>query len=352
MMIMMRFLSKLFSKQSELKLILFALFVLIVMTLLTLYARAIKIQPMIQRDLHRLQASQNMPVRQLTNNPSLQKFLSQHPVYLVMTSIPSRIDRVPDILNIIDKTFIHEIIVSLPYTLKRTGQAYHIPTSLPNIEKVRILRTNEDYGPITKLLPALLEIHKTQKNAIVIVIDDDHFYPKGLVQEFIYAFWKSDQKTAFSGGVGQFGDHTQPPLLYEVDLDTLHDVWPDDNPQLLHGAYAMGLFSHHVDTQWIQMALKYEQNLGKNDCFLSDDLIISTALRQKGILFSTLKTDFFKRSSILPMEQNYWSNSLYNLPLSDQRIHTPSGLTCQIRLNQCLKTLSTLQRDHRPSHQT
>ena len=105
MMIMMRFLSKLFSKQSELKLILFAIFVLIVMTLLTLYARAIKIQPMIQRDLHRLQASQNMPVRQLTNNPSLQKFLSQHPVYLVMTSIPSRIDSVPDILNIIDKTF-------------------------------------------------------------------------------------------------------------------------------------------------------------------------------------------------------------------------------------------------------
>ena len=334
----MRFLSKFFFNLSDFKIILISVLCFLLVLSSLIYS---KHHQLIKRDSIRYTISKNADVRQLDENANFKKFLNQHPVYLVMTSVPNRIGHLPEILNVLDKTWIKEIIISVPRKLDRTGQTYHIPKSLLEIEKVRILRTEKDYGPITKLLPALLDIKDKHENAIMIVIDDDHYYPRGLAQEFAYALWKSDKNTAFTGFIGAFGSHTRPPSVYEVDLDDLYDLWPDDNPQILHGAYGIGLFSNYIDTEWIQKALSFEKTLGRNDCFLADDLIISTALRQNDIKFSKLESEFYRFSRILPMEKNFLTNALHILPLADhQKPKKPHRLTCQVRLNNCIKTLN------------
>lgn len=294
---------------------------------------------MIQRDASRNQQSSTMPIRALPQSTELQQFLDQHPVYLVMTSIPKRVKHIPSILQSLDTSKLTEIIIALPHTLNRTGETYHIPKKLHTIDKVRVLRTHKDLGPITKLLPALEAIKQTKKNAIVIVIDDDHFYPAGLVQEYIYALWQSNQKTAFSGAVAEFGIDTKPPVLYAVDLSLLHHAWPDQQPELLHGAYSMGFFTDQINAEWIHKILSFEQSLGRDDCYLSDDLLISWSLRKHGCAFSTLNTPYFKRSFALPLEQNYWADALHNLPLAHNKNKKPGLLTCQHRLNQCLHTI-------------
>lgn len=296
------------------------------------------------RDLKRMAHARQLPVRSELSGPALQKFLAQHPIYLVMTSIPSRLAEVPHILDGIDTSLVKKILVALPERFERTGQTYTIPHALQNNSLVHIIRSDQDYGPITKLLPALSYIEKVDPQAILIIIDDDHFYPRGMVHEYAYALWQSPRQ-AFSGQVAELGPRTRVPYSYAIQADAPASWWPDHMPQLLHGAYSIGFINHNLPSAWFRQLLKFESENDQYDCRYNDDFLISYMLRQQGYAFSTLDTDYFRFQDIQPMEANYWKEALHLLPLNVHqqfwwRWSAPPELSeTHHRLNRCLHNI-------------
>lgn len=243
----------------------------------------------------------------------VQQYLKNHPVYLSLSITPDRIHHVPSILNALDTHWVKEIIIALPEKFARTGQRYTIPEALIAIPKVRIHRTDQDYGPITKVLPTLKIARDRQEKAIIVVIDDDYIYPRGLVNEHIYAIASEHGQVAASTIIGELGDKANMPLSYKIDSGLLRENWPDGQPELLHGVGSIGFQSDHLDPEWLQALMSYEQSRGRNACTLSDDMMISYGLRKNGIRFTKLKTDYLSHKLLQPMQMTAEVQAIHNL---------------------------------------
>lgn len=325
-----------------------AVVALIILTLLRLFfcelERKEQVQKARERDLKRVIYTSQLPVRKIEDHIPFKNFLSEHPIYLVMTSIPDRLNEVPKILSGLDTSLVKSILIALPERFERTGQTYHIPTALQDNPQVQIIRSARDYGPITKLLPALQHTQHISLQAIFIIIDDDHFYPRGMIHEYAYALWNNPHQV-FSGQVADLGPRTRIPYSYAIDPHAPPKWWPDQAPELLHGAYSIGFVNHALNASWFLDLLKFEANLGQYDCRYNDDFLISYALRQKGLSFSTLNTDYFSFQDIQPMEANYWTDALHLLPLNVHRQFwwrwsaPPELSETHQRLNRCLHTI-------------
>jgi hypothetical protein len=232
---------------------------------------------------------------------------------LTLSITPDRIRHVPSILAALDTQWVKEIIIALPEKFARTGQGYTIPETLTAVPKVRILRTNQDYGPITKVLPTLKIVRDRQEKAVVIVIDDDYIYPRGLVNEHIYAVASEHGRVASSTIVGVLGDKANMPLSYKIDSDLLRQSWPDGQPELLHGVGSIGFQSDRLDPTWVDALMAHEQAQGRNACMLSDDMMISYGLRKNAVRFVKLETDFLSHKLLQPMQMTAEVQAIHNL---------------------------------------
>jgi hypothetical protein len=77
-----------------------------------------------------------------------------------------------------------KIYVNLPYKSKRTGEEYVVPSYLSENPNVEVLRSEIDYGPLTKLVPTL---HKeTDPDTIIITVDNDKVYNKKMVSHLAW----------------------------------------------------------------------------------------------------------------------------------------------------------------------
>ena len=288
---------------------------------------------------------QSMPVRNIQGDLVVQAFAKKYPVYLSVTSIPDRVDNLPDVLSGIDTSYVKEILVSLPHKFGRTGQEYVIPSSLRAIDKVRIIRTKSDYGPITKFLPALQYIQKQDPEALLIVLDDDHFYPRGMVVEHMYAHAYANKPIITTGKLGVFSDKEHIPHFYRVHRDLLENYW-SGKPELLHGVYSIGLQVSGVDRYWIQELLQYEKSLGQDHCFFADDLVVSFALRKKMLPFYEISTQYFQHEMILPMGANFFQDALHLMPLDSKNRDAKKSftdLTAGDRLSACFKSIAQFE---------
>ncbi|MEY8831386.1 hypothetical protein AB9K34_23695 [Sedimentitalea sp. XS_ASV28] len=102
-----------------------------------------------------------------------------------LTSIPPRFDMLQRTLaDLLKQTAeIREIRVNIPRSYRRFPEGSF---SLPEVpEGVRIARTEEDYGPATKLLPALTELAGTDEP--IIYCDDDRTTSVHWAQDLIEA---------------------------------------------------------------------------------------------------------------------------------------------------------------------
>jgi len=126
------------------------------------------------------------------------------PVYISMTSIPSRLDRiVPErILTLMSQDHtIARIVLSLPKNNMR-GQVWESKwpdflTRSPYSSLISIVRPDKDLGPIMKYF-GILEYQDLPEECYVCSVDDDQIYCKNLVSTFMSV---SDKDTCVSGGV-------------------------------------------------------------------------------------------------------------------------------------------------------
>jgi len=105
----------------------------------------------------------------------------QSSIVVCLTTTPSRVDRIHDTLRSLMAQTLRpaRIRLHLPDFSLRENRIYHVPSDLKALRSLEIVHC-EDYGPATKLIPALEDLDPDQA---ILVVDDDMVYPPDLLEQ-------------------------------------------------------------------------------------------------------------------------------------------------------------------------
>lgn len=119
-------------------------------------------------------------------------------VVVGLTTIPSRLPfLVPTLKSLLLQNVPPgKILLHLPEHSRREQVDYSVPPELQGLEVVQIVRC-PDWGPATKILPALLDCEPDQR---VVAVDDDRIYRPTLLEDLLEA-----SKRHPDAAVGCFG---------------------------------------------------------------------------------------------------------------------------------------------------
>ena len=130
-------------------------------------------------------------------------------IVATLTTIPSRLNKLmPTILSISQQSIkFDKIYLTLPYTSLK-GESYSsIPSELLDISpkiNLEIVRIPKDYGPVTKILGALMR--ESHPKTFIMSFDDDIIYPPNLTKELLQGFQENNGAAIASSGfiIGKF----------------------------------------------------------------------------------------------------------------------------------------------------
>jgi hypothetical protein len=96
-----------------------------------------------------------------------------------LTTIPTRMNTLRQSLESIfsQSVLFDAVVVAVPDSARRwPGQLLQVPQWLLDDARVTIVR-GRDWGPATKLIPALVEVATEPQDVIITFDDDDYYYP-------------------------------------------------------------------------------------------------------------------------------------------------------------------------------
>nr|QBK92935.1 MAG: glycosyltransferase [Pithovirus LCPAC403] len=201
-------------------------------------------------------------------------------IVVSFTTIPSRIKNIPRLIKQLEhQTLIPDAIYfNLPYRSLREGKEYpkfKLPDTFLNV----IVNRCDDVGPLTKILPTLEK--ETNPETIIITIDDDIIYKRNIFEKLVEASLGSDHTAySFSGwqyqhwtGFGKEGSNMLPFYTYQGVTDIVHGV-----SGVAYKRKFFGEDFHPID-----------------ECFLVDDVLISTYLSLHNITMIKLLYPWYER---------------------------------------------------------
>lgn len=259
----------------------------------------------------------SLPVRpRLSVNDPIEEYRKKHPIIVSLTTSPTRISKIKNVLDTLDLDSIDYIIIAIPMKFGRDQSEYIIPEELKNFPKVKILRIEKDLGPITKLIPTIeyAKYELKDDDAIVITIDDDTAYPKGMIRELTLNVI-SNENTAASGSgqnIDYWGIYSIFPYTNKDMHNTNHTQSQDLNKyvDVIEGFSGIALKPKYVDIE----LMKYLSE--SKSCFVSDDMVISFVLALSGINRLKVSNPYF---SVEKIKQ-------YKYGLKDDALHRGAGL--------------------------
>ena len=216
------------------------------------------------------------PVRDITQYRKVKNFLKNHEVHVSLTTSPLRLPKVLAVLATIDSTHIKNINVVLPNKYGKNKESYNQDDidKISKFPKVKIIRTQKDYGPITKMLPVIRDVKDPK--SIIISIDDDVGYPLGMINEFIY-----QKVEKYPNAVVQSPDEGQD---FRNDIGNFKKVFPTKQKprkpyaDLVEGWLGVAYTKKLVNDKEMEIFA----DLSK-ECLLSDDLVISYVLAKHNV---------------------------------------------------------------------
>lgn len=113
---------------------------------------------------------------------------NQSDVIICLTTTPIRIAHIAATLkSLMSQTRRpQKIRLHIPDFSTREQCSYEIPAELKNLQSVEIIPC-QDFGPATKLIPALQEFILNQNLAQqILIVDDDMVYPRNMVENFYH----------------------------------------------------------------------------------------------------------------------------------------------------------------------
>lgn len=201
-----------------------------------------------------------------------------------LTTVPGRIDDSKyAIASLLDQTFrVDEICMYVPYTSSK-GVPYAIPTWMSELEKscrvFKVKRCEKDWGPATKLIPALLEY----KDCTIIYVDDDVIYNQNMIETLIsysnrfpnHAVcnqgWDVER---WNGKSSQFAYTLHHASKYFPTTDPYNFVYTD----VMQGFSGVLVSSEFFDRKEIVKLDEYPKEM-----FYVDDVYLSGMLNNQGI---------------------------------------------------------------------
>ena len=106
-------------------------------------------------------------------------------IIATLTTLPSRIGFLEPVIDsmLAQSMPPDEIRLQLPRHSAKEDTAYQLPAFLESYPKVKVYWHEQDYGPATKWLPALLQLKG--QDCTLVVMDDDCFYPKDMLSNLL-----------------------------------------------------------------------------------------------------------------------------------------------------------------------
>ena len=201
-----------------------------------------------------------------------------------ITTSPRRIKLMKNTLDsILNQTHPPDLIrINIPKQFKRTGQYYDdIPDFIKNNDKIQIFQYEEDYGPIMKLLPTLLD-YSEHPNANIIYVDDDVLMLPHTIETFIKYININPNFVYCLSGFNYKGDKKR----WLVNHTPSYVNVPE--------GYMSVCLSNAVIKKIKQNSSieDYYRFFSKNEyCFTSDDLMIGNFLAMNNILIYEIHDD-------------------------------------------------------------
>ena len=139
-------------------------------------------------------------------------------VVISVTTLPSRYELLERVLESIHSQSLQAdaIYICLPEFSDREKCEYLTPDFLT--EKDRILKSDKDYGPATKLIPTLLK--ETNPNTLIVTIDDDIIYHPYWLQRIVnQALLYPDSAIGFAAWNVKSNNKSPYDFVYEEHSD-------------------------------------------------------------------------------------------------------------------------------------
>jgi hypothetical protein len=105
---------------------------------------------------------------------------------VALTTTPARLPFIYPTLNgLLDQTVRpRRIVLAVPRWSQREQRPYRVPALLRRQTAIEVLACDRDWGPATKLIPALRQPGRGPDDA-VLAVDDDNIYPRRFVETFV-----------------------------------------------------------------------------------------------------------------------------------------------------------------------
>lgn len=210
-------------------------------------------------------------------------------VVISLTTIPSRFDKLGQILPVLVEQTCHEVWVNIP---RRYNRFPDWDGQVPEIlhDKVIINRDCEDFGPGTKFIgPAL----KLLPDDLIIYVDDDTMYDPHLAKNLL-KWHLTDTKSAWGLSGFKFEDYFKDhfPRQHGAPLDVLEG----------YGAVI-------VKAKWVQDALPEFKEL--LDVTWHDDMLLCNLLEKAGVTRKTVFTPDCNLSHVRQFGYGFASDALH-----------------------------------------
>jgi hypothetical protein len=268
------------------------------------------------QDIIHIYKSQKYPVRKLKEKP-------KNKVYITLTTDPKRIKLLPLMLSLLDTENVYKIHINIPKKY-RNEESYDNKDieKLKKIKKVKVFRIKEDIGPITKMLPTIERVK--DKDSIIISIDDDIIYPRGLVNEMIYQSEKYPNEIVTGNGFS-FDLFPSKKKYKGYDIERMKEWWAYSSPRrppqvdVVEGFGAISYRKRFVD---VDMLKKFNDT--SKYCKLSDDITINYMLSINKVKRRVIYNKYLNSDIIYPLStgeqeglhtheppENYWDYNVY-----------------------------------------
>ena len=213
-------------------------------------------------------------------------------VIVSLTSIPSRFEKLPAIVEALSQQMCHEIWVNIPKKYTRFPEWDGQVPDLGSDSKVKLNRPSEDWGPGTKFIgPAL-----ASDADLIVYVDDDTVYDQRLVMNLL-KWHRTDPESAWGMSGFKFEDYFkgQYPRVHGEPLDVIE-----------------GYGGVIVKAEWIRNLIpEFKELLAVTPM---DDIIASNLFAKAGIKCKTIHTaEFHIGMALQQLEYGFGPDALHTI---------------------------------------
>jgi len=206
-------------------------------------------------------------------------------IIVSLTSIPSRLNNIePTIKSIVNQTLQPTVVyLNLPHFCLKEKREYNIPNFI-NKYPIKILKS-ADFGPVTKLIPTLLQTNDPE--TLIITIDDDNIYPNNLIELLVNKSKEYPNDVIGSSGIqiGHFPFYT----IFRANQSKDNIYW--FSPNISNNGEIVDIICGYPGVLYKRKFFGNNNDIKKfidfststRDLFLNDDISISAFLNSKNI---------------------------------------------------------------------